>query len=63
MGSLVSLSIGFTAMAASLRCFGTEKVIFWRESAAGINKVAYFLGKNIGILIIFYLNPIFLMPI
>lgn len=53
MANLVSLSLGFTAMAASLRCFGTEKVIFWRESASGINKTSYFLGKNIGIFFIF----------
>eukprot|EP00026_Physarum_polycephalum_P000451 Phypoly_transcript_00452.p1 GENE.Phypoly_transcript_00452~~Phypoly_transcript_00452.p1 ORF type:complete len:1573 (+),score=187.05 Phypoly_transcript_00452:292-4719(+) len=63
MGSLVSLSIGFTAMAASLRCFGTEKVIFWRESASGINKVAYFLGKNIAQLVNIILAPVVFLSI
>jgi hypothetical protein len=33
-------------MIASLRTFSQEKLQFWRESASGINRVAYFLAKD-----------------
>ena len=33
-------------MVASLRTFTNDKLQFWRESASGINRVAYFLAKD-----------------
>ena len=33
-------------MIASLRTFSNDKLTFWRESASGINRVAYFLAKD-----------------
>lgn len=30
-----------------MRIFGAERVVFWRESASGINTLAYFLGKDL----------------
>jgi hypothetical protein len=33
-------------MVASLRTFTNEKLQYWRESASGINRVAYFLAKD-----------------
>ena len=34
-------------MTASLRVFGPERVVFWRESSHGSSAVAYFLGKDL----------------
>lgn len=34
-------------MIASLRTFSNDKLTFWRESASGINRVAYFLAKDV----------------
>jgi hypothetical protein len=34
-------------MIASLRTFSHDKLTFWRESASGINRVAYFLAKDV----------------
>ena len=34
-------------MIASLRTFSYDKLTFWRESASGINRVAYFLAKDV----------------
>lgn len=63
MAGLVSLSIGFTAMTAALKCFGLEKVIFWREASSGVNKVAYFIGKNIAQLVNIALAPIVFLSV
>jgi hypothetical protein len=46
-GALTSLAIGLTTIISSTRCFGNERVVFWRESASGLNRFAYFLGKNL----------------
>lgn len=34
-------------MIASLRTFSNDKLTFWRESASGINRGAYFLAKDV----------------
>lgn len=34
-------------MIASLRTFSNDKLTFWRESASGINRVAYFVAKDV----------------
>jgi hypothetical protein len=34
-------------MIASLRTFSNDKLTFWRESSSGINRVAYFLAKDV----------------
>lgn len=46
IASLSCLSLSLTAVASSLRVFGSERVVFWRESSAGTNTLAYFLGKG-----------------
>lgn len=45
MALLVALSIGLTASAPGVKIFGEEKLIYWREAAAGHNRFAYYLGK------------------
>ena len=42
--SLTCLSVSLVAVAAALRVFGPEKVIFWREASAGMSPLAYFIG-------------------
>jgi len=44
---LSSMSVGFCTGIASLFNFGEERVIYWREAAMGMNRVAYFCGKNV----------------
>ena len=44
MNTMSGLAVGLTTLLASLRPFGNERAVFWRESASGVNKFAYFLG-------------------
>eukprot|EP00455_Lapot_gusevi_P041816 TRINITY_DN4890_c0_g8_i2.p1 TRINITY_DN4890_c0_g8~~TRINITY_DN4890_c0_g8_i2.p1 ORF type:complete len:849 (+),score=265.43 TRINITY_DN4890_c0_g8_i2:115-2661(+) len=37
--------IGFAGIAAGSSTFGSEKVVFWRDSSAGMSTVPYFLAK------------------
>ena len=46
-GALSGLAIGLTTIISSTRCFGNERIVFWREAAAGMSKPAYFIGKTI----------------
>ncbi|TVY76063.1 putative white-brown complex-like protein [Lachnellula suecica] len=45
MALLVGLAIGLTASAPGVKIFGEEKLVYWREAAAGHNRFAYYLGK------------------
>jgi len=46
-----AMALGLTVSIASLRVFGDERVVFWRESAPGsgmnLDMFAYFMAKNI----------------
>jgi hypothetical protein len=53
----VSLAMGFSATQHSLRLFGAERTVFAREAITGINRVAYFLGKNIASLADLFILP------
>jgi hypothetical protein len=46
-GALIGLGIGLTTITSSTRTFGNERIVFWRESASGLNRLAYFLAKNL----------------
>eukprot|EP01117_Protostelium_nocturnum_P015602 TRINITY_DN6062_c1_g2_i2.p1 TRINITY_DN6062_c1_g2~~TRINITY_DN6062_c1_g2_i2.p1 ORF type:complete len:1280 (+),score=361.96 TRINITY_DN6062_c1_g2_i2:135-3974(+) len=43
---LLVLVASLTSMVISLRLFGAEKPVFWRESASGMSSISYFFGKN-----------------
>jgi len=43
---LVGVSIALTGIASSLRVFGNERIVFWREASTGTSTLAYFLGKD-----------------
>ena len=49
--SFMALALGLTISIASLRVFGNERVVFWREAAPGsgmrLDKFAYFIAKNL----------------
>jgi hypothetical protein len=62
-GALTSLAIGLTTIISSTRCFGNERVVFWRESASGLNRWAYFLGKNLSELPRLLFIPLFYLVI
>jgi len=46
-----ALGLGMTIGLSSLRVFGSERVVYWRECASGsgmnLNPLAYFIGKNL----------------
>lgn len=45
MSLLVGLAVGLTASAPGVKIFGEEKLVYWREAAAGHNRFAYYIGK------------------
>ncbi|QSZ36249.1 hypothetical protein DSL72_007375 [Monilinia vaccinii-corymbosi] len=45
MALLIGLAIGLTASAPGVKVFGEEKLVYWREAAAGHNRFAYYVGK------------------
>lgn len=47
LGLLIGLAVGIASAPAGVKIFGEEKLVFWRESAAGHNRLAYYLGKTI----------------
>lgn len=47
---LVAVAIGLIASSPGVKIFGEEKLDYWREAAAGHNRVAYYLGKRISTL-------------
>jgi len=45
MALLVGVAIGLIAAAPGVKIFGEEKLVYWREAAAGHNRFAYYVGK------------------
>ncbi|CAH3118120.1 unnamed protein product, partial [Pocillopora meandrina] len=56
--TLSSLAIGLTAMLSALRCFGSSRAIFWREAAAGVNRISYFVAVNVAQIPIIVITPV-----
>lgn len=46
----IALAVGIAAASAGVKAFGEDKVVFWRESSAGHNRVAYFLGQSLAMI-------------
>jgi len=66
MALLVGLAIGLTASAPGVKIFGEEKLVYWREAAAGHNRFAYYIGKVLStlprmILACFHFTTMFLL--
>ncbi|KAI8853994.1 hypothetical protein BC829DRAFT_381042 [Chytridium lagenaria] len=47
LGLLIGISCGLAGAPAGVKVFGEEKPVYWREAAAGHNKLAYFVGKTL----------------
>lgn len=45
-------------MISSLRTFSADKLQYWRESASGINRIAFFLAKDVAGLFNVFLKPL-----
>ena len=43
---LMGTSIALAAGPAGVKTFGEERIVYWREAAAGHSKLAYYLGKT-----------------
>lgn len=41
----VNMAIGVALSPAAVRVFGDNKAMFWRETAAGHSRIAYFVGQ------------------
>ncbi|KAI3654726.1 hypothetical protein MP228_000106 [Amoeboaphelidium protococcarum] len=50
LGLLVSMAVGLSGAPAAVKIFGEEKVVYWREAAAGHSRSAYYVGKSISAL-------------
>ncbi|KAJ3020129.1 UNVERIFIED_CONTAM: hypothetical protein HDU68_010330 [Siphonaria sp. JEL0065] len=46
-GLLLGIAVALAGAPSGVKVFGEEKPVFWREAAAGHNKLAYFIGKNL----------------
>ncbi|KAH7441774.1 hypothetical protein KP509_03G054000 [Ceratopteris richardii] len=44
--SYVIIALSLLCMVSALRTFSNDKLQYWRESASGINRVAFFLAKD-----------------
>jgi hypothetical protein len=47
MGVYLCMSTGLVVVTIACKTFHNERLVFWRESAAGGNRLAYFLAKNV----------------
>jgi hypothetical protein len=61
--NFTSMAVGFTTIQSSLRLFGNERVVFWREASAGASRTAYFVGKNLSDLPRLLLVPAFYLAL
>ena len=61
MNTLASLVVGITTMLSALRVFGTNRAVFWREAASGINRPSYFLAENLAHLPQLLISPLVML--
>ncbi|KAJ1546610.1 hypothetical protein HK405_006988 [Cladochytrium tenue] len=47
---LIGMACGLAGAPAGVKVFGEEKPIYWREAAAGHNRLAYYIGKTLSTL-------------
>ncbi|XP_028399688.1 ABC transporter G family member 28-like [Dendronephthya gigantea] len=52
-----NIAVGQIAVVAALRGFGLHRMVFWRESAAGINRLSYFLAVNLSNIPVLLISP------
>ena len=49
LGLLVGMAVGLAGGPAGVKIFGEEKVVYWREAAAGHSRFAYYVGKSMSV--------------
>ncbi|KAJ3326983.1 hypothetical protein HDU76_012450 [Blyttiomyces sp. JEL0837] len=49
-GMLIGIALALASAPAGVKVFGEERAIFFREAAAGHNKLAYYIGKSVSVL-------------
>ena len=57
------LAIALCATMAGLKNFGREKLIFNKESEAGISTIAYFIAKDLSVFPLTFLGPLLFVGI
>jgi hypothetical protein len=58
MNNLAALVLGLTTSISSLRVFGNNRAVYWREAAAGVNRFSFFLAENVAHLPALLLAPV-----
>ena len=56
---LIGLTMSLTGTVSSLRLFGAERAVFWREASVGLNRFAYYFGSTAASAIWIVLYPLF----
>ena len=56
LGLYISLAVGLAGSPAGVLIFGEEKLIYFREAAAGHSTLAYYVGKTISVFYRFILG-------
>lgn len=47
LNTLSSLILCLTSMLSALRVFGSNRAVYWREAASGVDRLSYFLAENV----------------
>ena len=50
VGMYIALAVGLAGSPAGVLAFGEEKDVFYREAAAGHNRIAYYLAKMVSVI-------------
>lgn len=61
-GSMICIALSLTGVASTIRVFGNERVVYWREAQAlpqPKHTLAYFLGKDLSMVPSMLLAPLF----
>jgi hypothetical protein len=56
LGFYVCLAVGLAGSPAGVLAFGEEKIVYYREAAAGHNTLAYYIGKSLSVFYRFILG-------
>lgn len=54
---LTVMSLGMTVTVNSLKTYGAERLMYWREASSGIHRGAYFIGKQLASLPLVAIMP------
>jgi ABC-2 type transporter len=55
---LMGMAVGLAGSPAGVKTFGEEKLVYYREAAAGHSRIAYYVGKVISLFLLLLNFPI-----